>query len=87
MVYVYVLQLEKGKYYIGKTKNPYFPKYQTYNDSYNINNYLYSQTTNREKQITLHLFTINYEFLISLFLFICCNCSYVFIRILFDFIT
>ena len=24
MVYIYVLQLEKGKYYVGKTKNPYF---------------------------------------------------------------
>jgi len=24
MVYIYVLQLEKGKYYIGKTKNPQF---------------------------------------------------------------
>ena len=24
MVYIYVLQLEKGKYYVAKTKNPYF---------------------------------------------------------------
>ena len=24
MVYIYVLQLEKDKYYVGKTKNPYF---------------------------------------------------------------
>jgi len=24
MIYIYVLQLEKGKYYIGKTKNPHF---------------------------------------------------------------
>ncbi len=24
MVYIYTLQLEQGKYYIGKTKNPHF---------------------------------------------------------------
>ena len=24
MVYIYVLKLEKGKYYVGKTNNPYF---------------------------------------------------------------
>lgn len=24
MMYIYILQLEKGKYYVGKTKNPYF---------------------------------------------------------------
>ena len=23
-MYIYILQLEKGKYYVGKTKNPYF---------------------------------------------------------------
>ena len=33
MVYIYVLQLEKGKYYIGKTTNPQFRLEQHFNES------------------------------------------------------
>ena len=33
MVYIYVLQLEKGKYYIGKTTNPKFRLEQHFNSS------------------------------------------------------
>ena len=33
MIYIYVLQLEKGKYYIGKTSNPQFRLEQHFNSS------------------------------------------------------
>lgn len=33
MVYIYVLQLEKSKYYVGKTTNPKFRLEQHFNSS------------------------------------------------------
>ena len=33
MVYIYILQLEQGKYYVGKTNNPLFRLEQHFNSN------------------------------------------------------